>query len=134
MFINATAGYKVGAWPILYREPHTDEPAKELDTTSDMYDSYQGLVMAGYQGWHGTPGDGCPHNPAEGWPHYASVAMNPFIFEPGVLRNNIDFWPDVTEYPCTYKAPDGFKLPNGNTARLYSSYDESTVDLHFRWM
>ena len=134
VFINATAGYKVGAWPILYREPHTDEPAKELDTTSDMYDSYQGLVMAGYQGWHGTPGDGCPHNPDEGWPHYASVAMNPFIFEPGVLRNNIDFWPDVTEYSCTYKAPDGFVLPDGSTPRLYSSYDESTVDLHFRWM
>lgn len=135
VFINAIAGYNVGAWPILYREPHTDEPAKELDTTSDMYDSYQGLVMAGYQGWHGTPGDGCPHNPAEGWPHYSSVAMqNDFIFEPGVLRNNIDFWPDVSEYPKTYEAPDGFKLPNGKTARLYSSYDESTVDLHFKWM
>lgn len=134
IFVNSTVGYQVGSWPILYREPHVEAPAPEFDTQSDMYDSYQGLVMAGYQGWHGTPGDGCPHNPAEGWPHYASVAQSPFIFEPGVLRNNIDFWPDVSEYPCTYKAPDGFVLPNGNTARLYSSYDESTVDLHFRWM
>ena len=134
VFINAIAGYNVGAWPILYRETQTEAPAPPYDTTSDMYDSYQGLVMCGYQGWHGTPGDGCPHNPAEGWPHYASVAMHPFIFEPGVLRNNIDFWPDVSEYPCTYKAPDGFVLPDGSTPRLYSSYDESTVDLHFRWM
>lgn len=135
IFVNATAGYNVGAWPILFREPYSgegDEPV--LDTESDMYDSYQGLVMAGYQGWHGTPGDGCVHNPSEGWPHYSSVAQQPFIFEPGVLRNNIDFWPDVSEYTHTYKAPDGFTLPNGSTARLYSSYDASTVDLHFSWM
>lgn len=135
IFINATAGYNVGAWPILFREPYSgdaDEPV--IDTESEMYDSYQGLVMAGYQGWHGTPGDGCSHNPIEGWPHYASVAQSPFIFEPGVLRSNIDFWPDVSEYPQTYNAPEGFELPDGSTPRLYSSYDESTVDLHFSWM
>ena len=134
VFINATAGYNVGAWPILYREPYTEAPDKPFDTTSDMYDSYQGLVMCGYQGWHGTPGDGCAHNPAEGWPHYANVSGgNPFIFEPGPLRNGIDFWPDVREYAQTYKA-DGFTSPDGSTPRLYSSYDESTVDLHFQWM
>lgn len=134
VFINATAGYMVGAWPILYREPYTEAPDKPFDTTSDMYDSYQGLVMCGYQGWHGTPGDGCAHNPAEGWPHYANVSGgNPFIFEPGPLRNGIDFWPDVREYAQTYKA-DGFTSPDGSTPRLYSSYDESTVDLHFQWM
>ena len=134
VFINSDAGYQVGSWPIFYRESgnETDEPV--LDTESDMYDSYQGLVMAGYQGWHGTPGDGCPHNPAEKWPHYASVAQSPFIFEPGVLRSNIDFWPDVSEYPQTYQAPEAFELPDGSTPRLYSSYDESTVDLHFSWM
>ena len=134
IFVNSYVGYEVGSWPIMFREPHTDAPAPPFDTSSDMYNSYQGLVMAGYQGWHGTPGDGCPHNPTEGWPHYSSVAQSPFIFEPGVLRSNIDFWPDVSEYPRTYKAPDGFVLPDGSTPRLYSSYDESTVDLHFKWM
>ena len=134
VFINATAGYNVGAWPILYREPYSEEPDKSFDTKSDKYESYQGLVMCGYQGWHGTPGDGCAHNPNEGWPHYANVTGgNPFIFEPGPLRNGIDFWPDVSEYPQTYRA-DGFTLPDGSTPRLYSSYDESTVDLHFKWM
>lgn len=134
IFINATAGYNVGAWPILYREPQQETTPPVYDTTSDMYNSYQGLVMAGYQGWHGTPGDGCAHNPAEGWPHYANVSGgNPFIFEPGVLRNGIDFWPDVSEYPQTYKAT-GFTAPDGSTPRVYSSYDASTVDLHFKWM
>ena len=133
VFISVVAGHQVGHFNIFFRnpEPEADEPV--VDTESDMYDSYQGLVMCGYQGWHGTPGDGCPHNPAEGWPHYASVAMNPFIFEPGVLRNNIDFWPDVTEYEKTYAA-DGFTYPDGSQAMVYSSYDESTVNLHFKWM
>ena len=133
IFINSVAGYQVGSWPIFYREAETEAEEPVLDTESDMYDSYQGLVMAGYQGWHGTPGDGCPHNPSEGWPHYANVSTSPFIFEPGALRNGIDFWPDVAEYPITYEAK-GFTLPDGTTPRLYSSYDESTVDLHFSWM
>lgn len=133
IFINSSAGYQVGSWSIFYRETDKEAEGPELDMESDMYDSYQGLVMAGYQGWHGSPGDGCPHNPAEIWPHYANVSTSPFIFEPGALRNGIDFWPDVTEYPMTYEA-EGFTLPDGTTPRLYSSYDQATVDLHFCWM
>jgi hypothetical protein len=117
----------------MYYEPNPAAEPPTVDQDSETYDSYKGLVMAGYQGWHGTPGDGCPHNPAEGWPHYASVTQHPFIFEPGVLRNNIDLWPDVSEYEKTYAAP-GFTSPDGSTPRLYSSYDASTVNLHFRWM
>lgn len=132
VFINSSAGYNVGSWAIMYREFDEENHIKP-DMSSAPYDSYLGLVMAGYQGWHGTPGDGCPHNPAEGWPHYASVVQHPFIFEPGVLRNNIDFWPDVSEYKRTYAA-EGFTCPDGSTPRLYSSYDKSTVRLHFKWM
>lgn len=132
IFLNSYVGYQVGTWPIFYREKE-EEKDVIVDNESDMYDSYEGLVMAGYQGWHGTPGDGCSHNPEEKWPHYCNVSSQPFIFEPGVLRNCIDFWPDVSEYENTYEAT-GFTLPDGNTPRLYSSYDESTVNLHFRWM
>jgi hypothetical protein len=133
IFVNSSAGYKVGSWAIMYYEPASEAEPPQVDLNSDTYDTYKGLVMAGYQGWHGTPGDGCPHNPAEGWPHYASVAQHPFIFEPGVLRNNMDFWPDVSEYEKTYAAT-GFISPDGSAPRLYSSYDASTVDLHFKWM
>lgn len=133
IFVNSSAGYNVGSWAIMYYEPNPADVPPTVDMESEMYDSYEGLVMAGYQGWHGAPGDGCPHNPAEGWPHYASVAQHPFIFEPGVLRNNIDLWPDVSEYKKTYPA-SGFTLPDGSTPRLYSSYDASTVNLHFKWM
>lgn len=55
------------------------------------------------------------------------------MFEPGVLRNSIDFWPDMKEYEKQY-TPGKFKYPNGEVATVYSAYDESSVLLHFKWM
>jgi len=96
----------------------------------EMYDSYEGLVMAGYQGWFGCPGDGCSHATHSNtkWYHYRENDM----FKPGVLQNSIDFWPDVSEYEKTYECD--FKYPDGTTAKVFSSYDESSVNLHFKWM
>jgi len=82
------------------------------------YDSYKGLVMAGYQGWFAAQGD----ESNRGWYHYG--------FRDG--NASIDFWPDVTEYTKKYVAP--FKMTDGSDAYLYSPYDEESVDLHFRWM
>ncbi|MCM1505129.1 MAG: glycoside hydrolase family 71/99-like protein [Muribaculum sp.] len=94
------------------------------------YDTYRGLVMAGYQGWFGAPGDGCKHNDATNtqWYHYRESEM----FKPGVLRNSIDLWPDMKEY--TKKYDTDFVLPDGGKAQVYSAYDESSVLLHFKWM
>ena len=76
------------------------------------YPSYKGLVMAGYQGWFHQPGKG--------------------VMYPDENSVRIDMWPDVSEYEKTY--PTGQKLADGSTARFFSSTDESTVDLHFKWM
>jgi hypothetical protein len=76
------------------------------------YPTYDGLVMAGYQGWFWAPKDG--------------------IMYPDADKIRIDMWPDVSEYKKTY--PTGLKLADGSTARFFSSTDESTVDLHFKWM
>ena len=76
------------------------------------YPSYKGLVMAGYQGWFHQPGKG--------------------VMYPDENSIRIDMWPDVNEYEKTY--PTGQKLADGSTARFFSSTDESTVDLHFKWM
>lgn len=84
--------------------------------------SYTGLVMVGYQGWFNAEGDGA----ARGWNHYTQGQK----FEPG--NTKIDYWPDVTDYKVKYKTD--FKLANGSPAYVFSSYDESTVDLHFKWM
>lgn len=53
-----------------------------------QYNSYKGLVMAGYQGWFNTPDDGS----GRGWHHY----NGPKGFRPGSC--SIDFWPEVSEY------------------------------------
>lgn len=95
------------------------------------FDTYRGLVMTGYQGWFGAPGDGCSHSKHKNteWYHYRENDM----FEPGVLRNSIDFWPDMREYEKQY-TPGKFILPNGQKATVYSAYDKSSVLLHFKWM
>jgi hypothetical protein len=87
-----------------------------------IYDSYKGLVMAGYQGWFNTPDDGSNRN----WKHYGGKQG----FKPGSC--NIDLWPDVSEYSNTYKTE--FSFAEGSPAKVFSSADESTVYTHFRWM
>ncbi len=89
---------------------------------SSLFPSYKGLVMAGYQGWFNAPQDGS----GRGWNHYVARGE----FAPGNCK--IDLWPDVSEYGKTYETP--FKLPDGKAAYLFSSYDASTVDVHFKWM
>ena len=86
------------------------------------YDSYRGLVMAGYQGWFSTPGDGGNR----GWYHYQRKG----VFKPGSA--GVEMWPDVSEYEKTYESP--FTFDDGKKAHLISPRDYSTVDTHFRWM
>lgn len=96
--------------------------AQYKHSKGSAFTSYKGLVMAGYQGWFNAPGDGA----GRGWNHYTSHGQ----FQPGNCK--IDLWPDVTEYRKTYKTP--FLHADGSAASLFSSYDASTVDLHFKWM
>jgi glycoprotein endo-alpha-1,2-mannosidase len=84
--------------------------------------SYTGLVMAGYQGWFNCEGDGADR----GWTHYSKNG----VFEDGSCT--IDLWPEMDEYEVKYKTP--FTYADGSHAYVFSSYDESTVDLHFKWM
>ena len=87
-----------------------------------QYNSYKGLVMAGYQGWFNTPGDGS----GRGWHHYNGRNG----FRPGSC--SVDLWPEVSEYKKLYKTE--FSFADGKPAYVFSSHDESTVDVHFRWM
>jgi hypothetical protein len=81
-----------------------------------------GLIMAGYQGWFNTPLDGANR----GWYHLQKRGR----FEPGSCT--IDMWPDMTEYEKQYET--AFQYADGSTANIFSSNDESTVRLHFKWM
>jgi len=78
--------------------------------------------MAGYQGWFNAEGDGA----GRGWNHYKQNGR----FEPGYCK--IDFWPEMSEYAVKYKT--AFSFEDGSSAYVFSSYDGSTVDLHFKWM
>jgi hypothetical protein len=89
---------------------------------SSRYMSYEGRVMCGYQGWFRAEGDGS----GGGWQHFGGKSE----FSPE--RCVIDYWPDISEYAKTY--PTGFKSKDGSPARVFSPWDQSTVDVHFRWM
>jgi hypothetical protein len=78
--------------------------------------------MAGYQGWFRAAGD-----PADkGFIHYGRNSK----FEDG--NSTVDIWPDVSEYEKTYET--GFRNRDGSVAKVFSSLDKSTTDLHFKWM
>ncbi len=116
-------------------EPSGPDLPYPIHKDGDPYDTYKGLIMAGYQGWFGTPDDGSPLTAGGTWYHYGCNGM----FAPGVLRNSIDFWPDMREYEKTYTVEKTLKsspfiLPDGSHAAVFSSYDEETVLLHFKWM
>ncbi|MBN9381132.1 MAG: GH92 family glycosyl hydrolase [Chitinophagaceae bacterium] len=96
--------------------------AQSKYSPSSVFMSYKGLVMAGYQGWFNAPDDGA----GRGWNHYNNHGK----FEPGTCK--IDIWPEVSEYKKTYKTP--FVDKDGKPCYVYSSYDASSTDLHFKWM
>lgn len=101
----------------------SDPATKTTESMSRVrFKSIRNLVMAGYQGWFNTPEDGA----GLGWKHFEKEKE----FKPG--RCTIDLWPDVSEYEKTYET--AFKLPDETPAKVFSSYDASTTDLHFKWM
>ena len=78
--------------------------------------------MSGYQGWFDAPEDGA----GRGCYHYGKAGK----FEPGFCK--VDLWTEMTEYEKQY--PTAFKFEDGSVANSFSSHDESTLKLHFKWM
>lgn len=99
------------------------EDSTGVEDPNVKYPSYTKLVMAGYQGWFAAQGD----ESNRGWYHYQKNGCG---FFPGCT--NVDLWPDVREYAKTYETD--FTYADGSRAYVYSPYDESTVDTHFKWM
>ncbi|MFI6263755.1 discoidin domain-containing protein [Micromonospora sp. NPDC051006] len=85
-----------------------------------------GKITVGYQGWFSCPGDGAPIG---GWWHWSRDRFQP----PSPSNTTIISWPDMREYDHGYTTAYP-NLGNGQPARLFSSYDQQTVDTHFRWM
>jgi hypothetical protein len=114
---SMAAGTAAAASPSLFARP-----AGAASSPGDVV----GKISVGYQGWFSCPGDGAPIG---GWWHWSRDRFQP----PSPANTTIVSWPDLTElqhgYPTAYP-----NLGNGQPARLFSSYDQQTVDTHFRWM
>lgn len=81
-------------------------------------------LMMGYQGWFLCNGDQSAPNE---WRHWFTSTTNPSA---GNLH--MDMWPDMSEYSQTYAT--NMSYADGSNARLFSSYDQSTTMVHFKWM
>jgi hypothetical protein len=85
-----------------------------------------GKITVGYQGWFAAQGDGSPIN---AWWHWA---LN-WGQAPSNSNKGLKAWPDVREYTTTYQT--GYpNLNGGQPARLYSNWNQQTVNTHFLWM
>ncbi|HEY3709061.1 MAG TPA: glycoside hydrolase family 71/99-like protein [Amycolatopsis sp.] len=113
----AAAGSAAAALPSL-----AAAPASAASPPGDVV----GKITVGYQGWFACIGDGAPIN---AWWHWARDASQP----PSPSNTGIKSWPDVRDYQHTYQTGYG-NLGNGQTANLFSSYDQQTVDTHFAWL
>ncbi|MFF2910543.1 carbohydrate-binding protein [Paenibacillus sp. NPDC057934] len=85
-----------------------------------------GKLYAGYQGWFNATGDGSPNG---GWVHWSKNSSAPST------NGNVNFelYPDLREYSKLYQTSLA-NLGNGTPAKLFSSYDQETVNKHFEWM
>ncbi|WP_255947361.1 glycoside hydrolase family 71/99-like protein [Streptomyces odontomachi] len=85
-----------------------------------------GKITVGYQGWFACAGDGAPIN---GWWHWSKDMSRP----PSTSNGGITSWPDMRDYQHVYRT-DYANLNDGRPATVFSSWDDQTVDTHFRWM
>lgn len=85
-----------------------------------------GHLFAGYQGWFNAAGDGSPNG---GWVHWSKNSSAPSAGG----NVNFELYPDTREYSKLYQT-DLANLGNGSPAKLFSSYDQDTVNKHFEWM
>ncbi|KAH8557084.1 hypothetical protein BGW37DRAFT_475475 [Umbelopsis sp. PMI_123] len=77
-------------------------------------------VVVGYQGWFTAPGSS---DPVQTWVHWGKNNSVP----------SFELWPDVQEYTNLYNWGQS-KLGDCKPAQLFSTYDDQTIDTHFRWM
>jgi hypothetical protein len=81
-------------------------------------------IIVGYQGWFGATGDGSTQNTFNHWLISRSD---------GRVTPAVDIWPAMGEYTKTYNL--GSRLLRTNqAAKVFSSYDLETVQVHFKWM
>ncbi|WP_049580171.1 glycoside hydrolase family 71/99-like protein [Streptomyces sp. SBT349] len=121
-FVTSALAAAPAAGVLASMAPRSSAAALADDPVGDVV----GKITVGYQGWFACAGDGAPIN---GWWHWSQNWSQ----TPSQGNHVIKSWPDVRDYSRTY--PTAFaNLNGGAAASLFSSYDDQTVDTHFRWM
>jgi len=106
-----------------------DEAYKRLRPLADKsrlkgpHPTTEGKVLTGYQGWFAAEGDGSGIS----WQHFGGRRLGPG-------HCSFDLWPDLSELGKDELYPSPFKMEDGSTAPLFSSYHPATVGRHFKWM
>lgn len=94
--------------------------------------SVTGKLICGYQAWFNCYGDG---SPVERWAHWSPGNYRSDTPKPAPGRITFEAFPDISEYPATslFQTALG-NLHDGRNARLFSSWPQASIDLHFSWM
>jgi hypothetical protein len=101
----------------------SDDP---LDVKPLDFNTLDGKVMFGYQGWFLHPDDGSAY---ARWRHWGR--NNTFSPE----NITVDMFPDFREYEADELYPtNGFRYADGREAKVYSAYTKKTVVRHMKWL
>lgn len=87
-------------------------------------------TTVGYQGWFATPFDGSPRR---SWVHWTISSGPTGTNPPSPGNSHFEVYPDMREYTQRYQTGLA-NLGNGQPSNLFSSWDQSTFNLHFSWM
>lgn len=103
--------------PVLFAQVLTQSPPGDV----------VGKMSIGFQGWFTCAGDGSPRGSLNTWVHWSADVP------PSPGKVTFELYPDVQEYTTLYPTQLG-NLGNGQPARLFSSWDNQTIDTQFRWV
>ena len=69
------------------------------------------------------------------WVHWSQGSYQSATPNPSVNNLTFELYPDITDYPDEVLFQTGFaNLGDNRPARLFSSYPQATLDLHFAYM
>ncbi len=89
-------------------------------------------VTVGYQAWFNCYGDG---SPVASWRHWSNGVYGSNDLAPAPNNVNIELYPDIKQYdPKDLFQTNLGNLGDNSSSKLFSSYSETTIDLHFKWM
>jgi len=127
VYQNLSASVTAKIDDIRFLKTATPEPSDDpLDIRPVDFNTLDGKVMFGYQGWFFHPDDGSVYAK---WRHWGRNET----FSPENIT--VDMFPDLREYEADELYPtDGFTFEDGRPAKVYSAYTKKTVIRHMKWL